>query len=140
MEGTKGQTLRSGCPDEDGMLATMTRVLQFLPIVMHLGTGQARYTSYISRKVMGTHALPYWLSVHPSLTGWSGVDSEAAVDAISGICDSYIVSPHLIRAIGGHSSETGEVLHYYCDSLTMYRPNVEAFISQGDILLCLIND
>ncbi|KAM5524827.1 hypothetical protein FOXYSP1_00870 [Fusarium oxysporum f. sp. phaseoli] len=83
---------------------------------------------------------PEILSVHPSLTGWSGVDSEAAVDAISGICDSYIVSPHLIRAIGGHSSETGEVLHYYCDSLTMYRPNVEAFISQGDILLCLIND
>lgn len=38
------------------------------------------------------------------------------MDAISGMATRTVkVSPHLIRAIGGHLSERGEVLHYGCD-------------------------
>lgn len=58
------------------------------------------------------HPLP---SQHHPLPAAS-VDSEAAVDAISGMATRTVkVSPHLIRAIGGHLSERGEVLHYGCD-------------------------
>ena len=74
------------------MLATMSRVLQFLPIVMRFGTGPVRpgtLHTYPAKSWGLTHCLiSFPFSVHPSLAGWFGVDSEAAVDAISGICDS----------------------------------------------------
>jgi hypothetical protein len=124
MERTRGQTLRSGYPDEDEMLATMTRVLQFLPMVMRFGTGPIRPGT------LHTYPARSWGLTHSStalLAFRSPIPGRLVWRRLRGGSRRYfwhlgliVLSPHLIRAIGGHSSETGEVLHYCCDGLTMY--------------------